>query len=134
MTRQYIDQSFLILRDTFTLDQPLLGRDFLKTNDVKLGFHPNFSITVNDHLLRTHSTQPILPTETPNHYSSVSQSANESLAPGEISNGASVSNYNTLPSPNVDSARYHLLHNAKMSNSKQDTSFLPLSNPEEVSN
>jgi hypothetical protein len=133
MTHQYIDQSFLILRDTFTLDQPLLGRDFLKTSDVKLGFHPSFSITVNGHILKTESIKSVQPKNTPIHYSSVSPSANESLVPGVISKGASVSNYNHLPSSNVDLARYHLLHNARMGNASQNTPSLPPNSTKAVS-
>ena len=74
--------------------------------------------------MKTDSTQSVQPESTPINYSSVSKSANESLAPGEISNGASVSNYSPLPSSNVDLARYHLLHSARMSNSRQDTPSL----------
>ena len=120
MTHQYIDQSFLIMRDTFTLDQPLLGRDFLKTNDIKLGFHPSFSIIVNGHTLKTDSVQSVHPKTTPMHYSSVSPSANESLAPGEISQSASVSNYSHFPSSNADLARYHLLRSASISDASQN--------------
>ena len=61
MTHQYIDQSFLILRDTFTLDQPLLSRDFLKTNNVKLGsehvyfyqFYIKKKYSTHEHLVQT---------------------------------------------------------------------------------
>ena len=114
MTHQYIDQSFIILRDALTLDQPLLGRDFLKTNDVKLEFHPSF---------KTESIESVQPKTTPIHYTSVFQSATESLVPVEISTGASLSNYNHLPSSYVDLAKYNLLHNAGMSNASKKFSI-----------
>ena len=93
MTTQLVQQCFLVLRDSFTLDQSLLGRDFLKQNNAIISFNPTFSIVMNGHTLLTCSQYDTVTKNTPINYSSFSPSANPvNWADGEIIPGAQMSN------------------------------------------
>jgi hypothetical protein len=104
--KQFIDQSFLVLRPVYELEVPLLGTDFWGANTGKIKFQPNFKLFLNKKEINSTFSLPARIPKTPAATSDYPESnimssncfpsTQPGTEPSDISPGAQEDNQTTI--------------------------------------